>query len=251
MTIRALVAAAAVAVAAGCAVAPRAPDGMVALPEVPKFSNAKPGDVSPSGWRVWQISGMKRPTEYQLVDYQGRTVVFARANSSASGLIYPLAIDLAEFPLLHWHWKVPALIDGADNTRRTTEDSPVRVVVAFDGDKSKLPFGDRLFADQFRMLTKQELPYALLMYIWENRAPVGTVIDNLHTGRIKMIVAGSGEMKLGEWHDVVRNVREDYERAFKEPAPKVRSIGIMTDTDNTGATASAYYGDIQFLRAPR
>jgi hypothetical protein len=89
------------------------------------------------------------------------------------------------------------------------------------------------------------------MYIWENRAPVGTVIDNLHTGRIKMVVAGSGEMKLGVWHDVLRNVREDYERAFKEPAPQVKSIGIMTDTDNTGATASAYYGDIQFLRGPR
>jgi Protein of unknown function (DUF3047) len=160
-------------------------------------------------------------------------------------------IDLAEYPLLHWQWKVPALIDGADNTQRATEDSPVRVVVAFDGDKSKLPFGDRLFADQMRMLTRQEMPYALLMYIWENRAPVGTVIDNLHTGRIKMIVAGSGKVKVNQWHDVIRNVREDYERAFKEPPPRVKSIGIMTDTDNTGSTASAYYGDIQFLRAPR
>jgi hypothetical protein len=234
-----------------CTSVPRPEAPVVALPDVPKFSNAKPGDVAPSGWRVWQISGMKRPTEYQLVDYEGRTVVFARANASASGLIFPIAIDLAEYPYLHWQWKVPALIDGADNTRRATEDSPVRVVVAFDGDKSKLPFGDRLFADQFRMLTRQEMPFALLMYIWENRAPVGTVIDNLHTGRIKMIVAGSGDAKVGQWHDVLRNVRDDYERAFKEPVPVVRSVGIMTDTDNTGATASAYYGDIQFLRAPR
>jgi hypothetical protein len=251
MSIRALAAVTVVAVLAACAAVPPAPEDMVALPQVPKFSNAKPGDVSPSGWRVWQISGMKRPTEYQLVDYEGRTVVFARANASASGLVFPIAIDLAEFPLLHWHWKVPALIDGADNAKRHTEDSPVRVVVAFDGDKSRFSFDDRIFADQFRLFTKQELPYALLMYIWENRAPVGTVIDNLHTGRIKMVVAGSGEMKLGEWHEVLRNVREDYERAFKEPAPRVRSVGIMTDTDNTGATASAYYGDIQFLRAPR
>jgi hypothetical protein len=242
---------AAAAVVAGCASAPPADDAVLALPDVPKFSNARPGDVAPSGWRVWQLSGLKRPTEYQLVDYEGRTVVFARASASASGLVFPLSIDLAEYPWLHWHWKVPALIDGADNTKRHTEDSPVRVVVAFDGDKAKLPFGDRLFADQVRMLTKQDMPYALLMYIWENRAPVGTVIDNLHTGRIKMIVAGSGDMKVGQWHDVLRNVREDYERAFKEPAPRVKSIGIMTDTDNTGETASAYYGDIQFLKSPR
>jgi hypothetical protein len=224
---------------------------VLALPVVPKFSNAKPGDVAPSGWRVWQISRLKRPTEYQLVDYEGRTVVFARANASASGLVFPISVDLDVYPLLHWHWKVPALIDTADNTKRSTEDSPVRVVVAFEGDMSKLPFADRLFADQMRMLTQQEMPYALLMYIWENRAPVGTVIDNLHTGRIKMVVAGSGPMKVNQWHDVIRNVRDDYERAFKEKPPRVKSIGIMTDTDNTGATASAYYGDIQFLGAPR
>lgn len=242
---------AAAAALAGCASSPPVDDAVLALPAVPRFSNAKPGDVAPSGWRVWQLSGLKRSTEYQLVDYEGRTVVFARANASASGLVFPISIDLAEYPWLHWHWKVPALINGADNTKRHAEDSPVRVVVAFDGDKAKLPFDDRLFADQVRMLTRQEMPYALLMYIWENRAPVGTVIDNLHTGRIKMIVAGSGDMKVGRWHDVVRNVREDYERAFKEPAPKVKSIGIMTDTDNTGESASAYYGDIQFLKSPR
>jgi len=243
------------ALAAGCAGPPPAEppqpaQQVLALPQVPKFSNARPGDVAPSGWRVWQISRLKRPTEYQLVDYEGRTVVFARANASASGLIFPIGVDLDVYPYLHWHWKVPATIDGADNTKRSTEDSPVRVVVAFEGDMSKLPFSDRLFADQVRMFTQQEMPYALLMYIWENRAPVGSVIDNLHTGRIKMVVAGSGQFKLNQWHEVIRNVREDYERAFREKPPRVKSIGIMTDTDNTGEIASAYYGDIQFLRAP-
>ena len=253
---RRLLVSVAAALAAGCAAPPPAeqppaPQAVLALPDVPKFSNAKPGDVAPSGWRVWQLSRLKRPTEYQLVDYEGRTVVFARANASASGLVFPISVDLDAYPFLHWHWKVPALIDGADNSKRSTEDSPVRVVVAFEGDMSKLPFTDRLFADQMRMLTQQEMPYALLMYIWENRAPVGTVIDNLHTGRIKMVVAGSGQVKVNQWHDVIRNVREDYERAFKEKPPRVKSIGIMTDTDNTGVLASAYYGDIQFLRAPR
>jgi hypothetical protein len=236
---------------AACAVAPEREPEVLSLPAVPKFSNAKPGDVSPSGWKVWQLSGLKRPTEYELVDYQGRTVILARANASASGLIFPVSVDPNEYPLLHWHWKVPALIDGADNTKRTTEDSPVRVVVAFDGDKSKLSFDDRLFADQIRMFTKHEMPYALLMYIWENRAPVGTVINNVHTGRIKMIVAESGPTKVGVWQEVIRNVREDYKRAFGEDAPRIKSIGIMTDTDNTGSTASAYYGDIQFLKQSR
>lgn len=240
----------AAATVAGCAVAPTSPPDEIALPAVGRFSAAKPGDTLPSGWRVWQISGLKRPTEYRLVDHEGRTVVFARSQGSASGLVFPVSIDLQVFPYLHWHWKVPALIPGADNTRRHTEDSPVRIVVTFDGDKSRLPLEDRIFADQFKLFTRQEFPYAVLMYIWENRAPVGTVIENLHTSRIRMIVAESGANGLGEWREVTRNLYEDYKRAFGEEPPRVRSVGIMTDSDNTGTSAEAYYGDIVFQRQP-
>ena len=233
-----------------CAVAPVPPPESVQLPAVGKFSAEQPGDTLPSGWRVWQISGLKRPTEYRLVDHEGRTVVFARSRGSASGLVYPISLDLEEYPYLHWHWKVPALIAGADNTRRATEDSPVRIVITFEGDKSKLPMEDRIFADQFKLFTRQEFPYAILMYIWENRAPVGSVIENLHTSRIRMIVADSGAGEVGKWRVQTRNVREDYRRAFGEDPPKTRTIGIMTDSDNTGADAEAYYGDIVFMKRP-
>jgi len=42
---------------------------------------------------------------------------------------------------------------------------------------------------------------------------------------------------------------EDYKRAFREEPLLTRSIGIMTDTDNTGEKVLAYYGDISFERA--
>lgn len=245
---RGAIGALAAALVAACATGPAPPPDEIHLPAVGRFSSAQPGDVLPSGWRVWQLSGLKRPTEYRLVDHQGRTVVFARARSAASGLVFPVSIDPQEYPYLQWHWNVPALIHRADNTQRATEDSPARIVIAFDGDRSKLPLEERLFADQFRLFTKQEFPYALLMYIWENRAPVGTVIDNLHTSRIKMIVADSGDANVGVWREETRNVYEDFRRAFGEDPPRIRSVGIMTDSDNTGADAEAYYGDITFLR---
>jgi hypothetical protein len=238
----------AAALVAACALEPARPPAEIPLPAVGKFSAAKPGDVLPSGWRVWHLSNLKRPTQYRLVDHEGRTVVFARARGSASGLVLPVSVDLREYPILQWRWNVPALIAGADNTRRQTEDAPVRIVITFDGDKSKLPLAERLFADQFRAFTRQEFPYALLMYIWENRAPVGTVIENLHTSRIRMIVVDSGTENLGKWREQRRNVYEDYRRAFGEEPPRVRSIGIMTDSDNTGEDAEAYYGDIAFLK---
>ena len=194
------------------------------------------------------MTRFKRATDYRLVKDDGRTVVRASASSSASGLIHPLDLDPEEYRLLHWHWKVDQLIAKADNTQKQTEDSPVRLVVSFDGNMDKLDFSDRMFVDQIKAFTGQQLPYATLMYIWENRAPRGNVIPNRHTERIKMIVAESGREKLGNWHEVTRDIYADFERAFGEKPGRIVAIGIMTDTDNTGENTHAYYGDIAFKR---
>ena len=214
---------------------------------VERFSKARPGDAFPSGWRVWKLSGYKKPTHYRLVRDGEHTVVKASADGSASGLVYPVHVDLKTHPILSWRWKVPELIPQADNTRRHTEDAPARLIVAFEGDRDKLPLHERLFAQQFKLFTNTELPYATLMYIWAARTPRDTIIPSSYTGRIKMIVAESGPSKLGEWQEERRNVYEDYKRAFGEEPPPVKSIAIMTDTDNTGARVDAYYGDISFM----
>jgi len=238
----------AVALVSGCAGTP----DRVALPYVSSFSDSQPGEMLPQGWEKWTLSRLKKATQYRLVDYDGRTVVKAQANASASGLVYPISVDLKTYPLLSWSWKVAELIPAADNTRKQAEDSPVRVVVTFAGDAEKLPLADRIFSDNVKLLTGKPMPYATLMYIWENRAPAEAVIPNRHTSRVRMLVAESGRDKVGTWQEVTRNVYEDYRRVFGEEPGPITAIGIMTDTDNTGANVHAYYGDIVFTRvAPR
>lgn len=236
---------------AGCATAP---PGDIATPlpaQVRSFSGHSPGTTLPPGWQPWILSGFKRPTEYRLVSLDGSTVVHADARSSASGLIHALSIDPAVQPLLEWRWKVDRPIAAADNTLRHLEDSPARLIVSFDGDFDKLPPQDQVFFNSMRILTGRQLPYATLMYIWENRAPRGTVIPNQHTSRIRMIVAESGHGNLGTWQHIRRNVAEDFRRAFGEEPGRITAVGIMTDTDNTGEQANAWYGDIQFRRVPK
>lgn len=234
---------------AGCATPPS--EGMRSPPaQIRSFSGHPPGDTLPQGWQPWILSGFKRPTEYRLVSLDGATVMQADARASASGLIHPLALDPARQPLLSWRWKVDRPIAAADNTRKHLEDSPVRLVVSFDGDTGSLPAQERMFFNSVRLLTGQQLPYATLMYIWENRAPRGTVIPNLHTSRIRMIVAESGSEHLGAWRQVSRNVVEDFRRAFGEEPGRITAVGIMTDTDNTGGQAQAWYGDIMFGSPP-
>jgi hypothetical protein len=102
--------------------------------------------------------------------------------------------------------------------------------------------------DLAKAMSGNDLPYATLMYIWENRLPEGAVIAHHFTSRIKMIVAGSGQNDLGAWHEERVNVLEDYRRAFGEEPPRIRAVGIMSDSDNTGARTVAWFGDIRFGR---
>lgn len=112
-----------------------------------------------------------------------------------------------------------------------------------------MPAAEQINYDLALAIGGNRLPYATLMYIWENQLPVGSVIPHHLTGRIKMIVAGTGTDGVGAWREERVNLLQDYRRAFGEDPPRVKAVGIMSDSDNTGGVAVAYFGDIRFERA--
>jgi hypothetical protein len=243
---RSLAALAAVStLAAGCATAPERP-ASGALRVTPFSANA-PGDGMPRDWGPWSLSRFKTPSRYQLVSNDGATVVRATARATASGLIQYLDIDPREQPLLTWRWKVMNLMPSADSA----DDSPVRVVVSFSGDLDKLSLTDRIFYDNFRLVSGQQLPYAALMYVWGSRTEKEGIVPNRYTSRIKIIAVDTGSERLGTWQAVARNVLEDFRRAFGEEPGSVISLGIMTESDHAGQELEAYYGDLAFGRPPR
>jgi hypothetical protein len=65
-----------------------------------------------------------------------------------------------------------------------------------------------------------------------------------------MIVLRSGDGAANRWVAEERNVLEDYRHAFGEAPPPVSGVAIMTDADDTGGKAVAWYGDIAFRPAP-
>ena len=219
-------------------------------PGVVLFSSAKPGTTLPAGWEVAKITDTKKPTEYRFVENDGKVVLDAIAVGSASGIAQRIPIDVEKWPQLEWRWKINRLIDTADNSVASTEDSPVRLVFEFDGDKKKLTFGERAQLSLAEGISGRESPYATLMYIWSNKVPVGTVIPNPRTNRVQMVVASSGPGGVGAWQSLARNLREDYKKAYGEYPARLTAYGVLSDTDNTGATVDAWYGDIRFVASP-
>jgi len=61
-----------------------------------------------------------------------------------------------------------------------------------------------------------------------------------------MIAVQSGAGRLGQLVKEKRNIREDWRLAFDEDIEKLDAVAIMTDTDNSGQWARAWYGQPWF-----
>jgi hypothetical protein len=214
------------------------------------FSRAQPGAALPAGWQPLAFPRIARHTTYQIVADEGTVVVRADANGSASGLIRRIDIDPKSHPLLAWHWKIAGVVEKADATRKEGDDYAARVYVAFKYDPDRVSWFNRAKYALIRLIYGEYPPHAGINYVWDNRLAPGTVLPNAYTDRVRMIVLRSGDTAANRWLAEERNVLEDYRRAFGEEPPPVAGVAVMTDTDDTGARATAWYGDIEFRGAP-
>ena len=61
-----------------------------------------------------------------------------------------------------------------------------------------------------------------------------------------MIAVRAGPDGLQQWLSEKRDVKADYRRLFGTEPGEISAVALMTDTDNTGLQAEAWYGDIWF-----
>jgi hypothetical protein len=202
-----------------------------------------------NAWVHGPLSKLKRDTRYEVITEDGQRVLHASASGSASAWVLLRPFDIAPTPVLQWRWRVPALIKSAANEDPKREDAPVRVIIGFDGDRSKLPDGEQRYFARIKRLTGRDMPYAMLMYIWDNKNPLDTVVPSAHTSRVQMVVVESGAANVGTWRSYRRNVARDFERAFGEKPGKVLGFALMTDTDNTGENTEGFYGALRLACA--
>lgn len=230
---------------------PPSPGGASVPIIVGDFAGAPAGTL-PAEWRALTFPDIKPHTRYAAVpDPDHGQVLRATANASASGLLRQLTLDAHAYPLLRWRWKAENLIKGGDVARKEGDDYPARIYVSFAYDPSRVSLLDRAKYALVRLIYGEYPPHAGLNYIWDGKAPVGTLVVNAHTSRVKMIVVESGPARLHAWLSYERNILDDYRRAFGEEPPAISGIALMTDTDNTGESATAWYGNIELHPAPQ
>ncbi len=210
------------------------------------FSSAEAGGPYPDSWKPLTFEKIKEHTEYSLVEDDGTVVVKAESHGSSSGLTREIAIDPKLYPIVEWRWKVGNVLKNGDVTQKAGDDYPARLYITFAYDSDKVGFFEKAKYEAARFFYGQYPPIGAINYIWESKSPVGTMVANPFTDRVQMIVVESGQAKVGQWVNESRNIYEDYRKAFGEDPPMISGVAVMTDTDNTHESATAWFGDIVF-----
>jgi len=194
-------------------------------------------------WREVRFPG-KSATTYTPVNLDGQAWLRADAQSSASMLRQKIDPHLGPYSRIRFPLVIEQPLMNADVARQDKEDSPVRIILAFDGDRSEFSARESALSELSHLMTGEPMPYATLMYVWCPKREVGSVVHNPRIDRVrKVVVAGPSG---GQTHHLIdRDIRADYEKAFGRPPGRLIGIAIMTDSDNTQGRARALYGPIE------
>lgn len=183
------------------------------------------------GWRAAAFDGIPE-SDYSVVEVDGRTALRGRCRDSASVFGLRRRIDLGKTPILNWSWRVETTYEGIDERSKAGDDFPARVYAVIDG-------------GWLKWRTRA------LNYIWAGRAQRGDSWPNPYRKRSMMIVLRSGDARAGEWVSERRNLRADFRRYFDIETDHIDGIVLMTDCDDHGGRATAYYGDIYLTERTR
>lgn len=235
----------------GCAHFPSA-DSSPAAQQWAQAGAASPAALPTAQAAPWQhqVFPGKRRNQYQYVWRQGRPAMAVSSQAGISAMRLARHVPAPSLGSIGFSWKVASLIAEADLQQAAKEDSPVRLVLVFDGDRSLFSAKDAMLSELARVLTGEEMPYATLMYVWSNQLPVGTVVNNRRTDRIRKLVIQSGADGVNRWQDYERDIRADYERVFGAAPGALKAVALMTDTDNTASEVKAWYGPVQLKPRP-
>jgi len=218
--------------------------------QVGSFGNAGLDSRLPSGWEELFFNGIDNHTKYQLVKENSRVVVQASSHMSSSGLVRKLVVDPQSYPFIDWSWRISNVYENGDVHSKQGDDYPARIYITFAYQPEEESFFEKTKFNLAKMIYGEYPPGSAINYIWASKAGKEEVVPNPFTDRTMMIVVESGQDQAGQWLSYSRNIVEDYQLAFGRLPPPITGVAIMTDSDNTGESATSWYGDISFSKLP-
>jgi hypothetical protein len=203
-----------------------APAGTVLVDD---WSKAEVGGRGiPPGWQGQNWGSPKY--DFTIVGESPHKALRLRSEDDSSTISKELKLDVKQYPVLQWRWKVVTLPKGGDARRKETDDEAAQLYVAFP----RFPSAVRS---------------RVIGYIWDSTAPAGSIFPSQKVGTVTFVVVRSGDAELGTWHTQTRNVLEDFKKIYgEEPGESVGAISLSINSQNTHSRAESYFGEILFKK---
>lgn len=188
--------------------------------------------VDPPDFLAGSVREFSQRTEYRLAEASetgtGHAAVHARCGgSNASALVVEREISLERTPILEWRWRVDSVYRDIDETEKSGDDYPARIYIVAE----RWP--------RFRS--------RVVSYVWSSSHTMGAAWESPFLSQFRMIAAQSGAERLGQWITERRNVLADFSRLHGIEPDTIDALAIMTDCDNAGQQATAWYGPVRWL----
>ena len=186
------------------------------------FSSAAVGNAVPAGWELKEKSGK---ADFAIVKEGDVAAGRFRSTNTSFSLQKEVNVDLKQYPILSWKWKVMKLPVGGDFRKSKTDDQAAQLFVAFTKTKS-------------------------IVYIWDTSAPQGLMEDTTPVPfmHVKVVVVRSGATETGKWLEESRNVYEDYKKLFGSEPPAVSGMRLQINSQHTETSAESFFADVAFKK---
>jgi hypothetical protein len=201
-----------------CAAPAAAADRVV----IADFSSGIGETGAPAGWQVTEKSGK---ADYAFVKDGGEQALLLRSADTSFSFQKKVSVDVKQYPVLSWKWKVATLPKGGDFRRSGTDDQAAQLFLAFSRTKA-------------------------IVYIWDTTAPQGLMESTTPAPfmTVKVVVVRSGPADLGKWVVETRNVYEDYKKLYGEEPPPVSGVRLQINSQHTRTSAESLFADVAFRK---
>ncbi len=186
------------------------------------FSTGTNAQGVPQGWELKEKSGR---ADVALVESDGVKAVQLRSVDTSFSLQREIRVNLKDYPVLTWKWKVNKLPAGGDFRKTKTDDQAAQLFVAFSRTEA-------------------------IVYLWDSSAPEGLMANAPSPPfiKIKAVVVRSGSSQAGQWLKEERNAYDDYQRLFGTTgkAPVASGMRLQINTQHTRTSGESYFADVAF-----
>lgn len=177
--------------------------------------------------KAWELAEKSGQASLSLANVDGLNALVMRSADTSFSIQRHIKVDLKQYPILTWKWKVTKLPAGGDFRKAKTDDQAAQLFLALSRTRA-------------------------IVYIWDTTAPQGLIAEALVPPpmRIKVVVMRSGPSQTGKWITETRNVYQDYRKLFGggDNPVVVSGMRVQINSQHTKTSAESCFADLVFKK---